>query len=95
LAVLSCMDAPENARVLERNKRIRIAVMYAACLRYPVTTGLDGIRLSKGLRRDAQSTYRVGDSDNTSSWIYPGSLFRHNVFFTLTWPSTFFSVTQR
>jgi hypothetical protein len=44
-SVLSCMDAPENARVLERNKRIRIAVMYPACLRGLVTAGLDGIRL--------------------------------------------------
>jgi hypothetical protein len=60
--------------------------MYPACLRGPMTAGLDGIRLSKGRRIDAQSTYRAVDSDNTSGWIYPGSLFRHHVFFTLAIP---------
>ena len=65
--VLSCMDAPENARNFERRQRVRIAVMYPACLRGPVTAGLDGIRLLKGRGRDAQSTYRALCSDNTSS----------------------------
>ena len=60
--------------------------MYPACLRSPVTAGLDGIRLSKGRRIDAQSTYRAVYSDNTSGWIYLGSLFRHHVFFTLAMP---------
>ena len=60
--------------------------MYPACLRGPVTAGLDGIRLSKGRRRDAQSSYRAVGSDNTSGWISPGSLFRHHVLFTLAMP---------
>ena len=45
MQVLSCMDAPENARSIERIKRVRIAVMYPACLCGPMTAGLDGIRL--------------------------------------------------
>ncbi len=60
--------------------------MYPACLRGPVTAGLDGIRLSKGRRRDAQSSYRAVGSDHTSGWISPGSLFRHHVLFTLAMP---------
>ena len=60
--------------------------MYPACLRSPLAAGLDGIRLSKGRRIDAQSTYRAVCSDNTSGWIYPGSLFRHHVLFTLAMP---------
>jgi len=64
--VLSCMDAPENARIFERIQRVRIAVMYPACLRGLVTAGLDGIRLLKGRGRDAQSTYRALCSDKTS-----------------------------
>ena len=69
------MDAPENARIIERIERCRLAVMYPACLRGPVTAGLDGIRLSEGRRIDAQSIYRAFCSDNTSGWIYPGYLF--------------------
>ncbi len=80
------MDAPEYARVIERIKRLRFAVMYPACLRSLVTAGLDGIRLSEGRRRDAQSSYRAACSDNTSGWISPGSLFRHHVLFTLAIP---------
>ncbi len=57
--------------------------MYPAFLRGPVTAGLDGIRLSKGRRIDAQSIYRVVHSDITSGWIYPGYSFRHHVLFTL------------
>ena len=60
--------------------------MYPACLRGPTTAGLDGIRLSKGRRRDAQSSYRAVGSDNTSGWISPGYLFRHHVLFTLAMP---------
>jgi len=63
--------------------------MYPACLRVPVTAGLDGIRLSEGRRRDAQSIYRAVDSDNTSGWISPGYLVRHHVLFTLAMPLTF------
>jgi hypothetical protein len=63
--------------------------MYPACLRSPMTAGLDGIRLSEGRRRDAQSTYRVVHSDKTSGWISPGSLFRHHVLFTLAIPLAF------
>jgi len=63
--------------------------MYPACLRGPVTAGLDGIRLSKGRRIDAQSIYRAVDSDNTSGLIYPGYLFRHHVLFTLAIPLAF------
>ena len=63
--------------------------MYPACLRGPVTAGLDGIRLSEGRRRDAQSSYRAVDSDNTSGWIYPGYLVRHHVLFTLAMPLAF------
>ena len=63
--------------------------MYPACLRSPMAAGLDGIRLSEGRRIDAQSTYRAGDSDNTSGWIYPGYLFRHHVLFTLVMPLAF------
>ncbi len=80
------MDAPEYARVIERIKRLRFAVMYPAYLRSLVTAGLDGIRLSEGRRRDAQSSYRAACSDNTSGWISPGSLFRHHVLFTLAIP---------
>ena len=60
--------------------------MYPACLRGPVTAGLDGIRLSEGRRRDAQSSYRAVCSDNTSGLISPGYLFRHHVLFTLALP---------
>jgi hypothetical protein len=60
--------------------------MYPACLRGSVTAGLDGIRLSKGRRRDAQSTYRAVDSDKISGWIYPGYLVRLHVLFTLAMP---------
>jgi hypothetical protein len=63
--------------------------MYPACLRGPVTAGLDGIRLSKGRRIDAQSIYRAVDSDNTSGLISPGYLFRHHVLFTLAIPLAF------
>lgn len=63
--------------------------MYPACLYSPVTAGLDGIRLSKGRRIDAQSIYRALCSDNTSGWIYPGYLFRHHVLFTLAMPLAF------
>ncbi len=63
--------------------------MYPACLRGPVTAGLDGIRLSEGRRRDAQSSYRAVCSDNTSGWISPGYLFRHHVLFTLAMPLAF------
>ncbi len=83
------MDAPENARVIERIERLRFAVMYPACLRGPVTAGLDGIRPSEGRRIDAQSSYRAVYSDKTSGWIYPGYLFRHHVFFTLAMPLAF------
>ena len=65
--------------------------MYPACLRGPVTAGLDGIRLSEGRRIDAQSTYRALYSDNISGWIYPGYLFRHHVLCTLAIPFTYFS----
>ncbi len=60
--------------------------MYPACLRGPVTADLDGIRLSEGRRRDAQSSYRAVCSDNTSGLISPGYLFRHHVLFTLALP---------
>ena len=83
------MDAPEYARTIERIERLRFAVMYPACLRGPVTAGLDGIRLSEGRRRDAQSSYRAVCSDNTSGWISPGYLFRHHVLFTLAMPLAF------
>ena len=63
--------------------------MYPACLCGTVTAGLDGIRLSEGRRRDAQSTSRAVYSDNTSGWISPGYLFRHHVFFTLAMPLSF------
>ena len=63
--------------------------MYPACLRGPVTAGLDGIRLSEGRRRDAQSIYRVVCSDKTSGWISPGYLVRHHVLFTLAMPLAF------
>ena len=63
--------------------------MYPACLRGPVTAGLDGIRLSEGRRRDAPSSYRAVCSDNTSGWISPGYLFRHHVLFTLAMPLAF------
>ena len=60
--------------------------MYPACLRGPLTAGLDGIRHSEGRRRDAQSTYRAVGSDNTSGLISLGYLFRHHVLFTLARP---------
>jgi len=63
--------------------------MYPACLRGPVTAGLDGIRLSEGRRRNAQSIYRAVCSDNTSGWISPGYLVRHHVLFTLAMPLAF------
>ena len=63
--------------------------MYPACLRSPMAAGLDGIRLSEGRRRDAQSIYRAVCSDKTSGWIYPGYLFRHHVLFTLAIPLAF------
>jgi hypothetical protein len=67
--------------------------MYPACLCGPMTAGLDGIRPSKGRRKDAQSIYRAVGSDNTSGWIFPGSLFRHHVLFTLAIPLAFLTET--
>ncbi len=63
--------------------------MYPACLCGPMTAGLDGIRPSKGRRKDAQSTYRAVGSDNTSGWIFPGFLFRHHILVTLAIPLAF------
>lgn len=60
--------------------------MYPACLRGLVPAGLDGIRLSKGRRRDAQSIYRAVCSEKTSGGISPGYLICHLVFFTLAIP---------
>ena len=63
--------------------------MYPAYLRSSMAAGLDGIRLSEGRRRNAQSIYRAVCSDNTSGWISPGYLVRHHVLFTLAMPLAF------
>ena len=68
--------------------------MYPACLRGPVTAGLDGIRISEGRRIDAQSSYRAVDSDKTSGWISPGYLVRHHVLFTLAIPFPYLSTSM-
>ena len=48
--------------------------MYPACLRSPVTAGLDGIRLSKGRMIDAQSTWLASSFPRQSQGKYLPSL---------------------